>query len=67
MIALGRAEMTEPTPKAPKKIGDNVSNYEAQTTFDRLLRQYFLVEYGQTGSHEVSEQVVSKAADVSLE
>jgi len=54
--------MTEPTP-APKKISDDASNYEARTTFDRLLRQYFLVEYRETRSHTVSEQAVNKAAE----
>jgi hypothetical protein len=55
--------MTEPTAKARKTINDDASNYEAKTTFDRLLRQYFLVEYHETRSHTVSEQVMSKAAE----
>jgi hypothetical protein len=63
MIAPGRADMTEPTAKARKTINDDASNYEAKTTFDRLLRQYFLVEYHETRSHTVSEQVMSKAAE----
>jgi len=62
MVAPGRADMTEPTP-APKKIGDDASNFEARTTFDRLLRQYFLVEYRETRSNTVSEQAVNRAAE----
>ena len=54
--------MTEPTP-APKKISDDASKYEARTTFDRLLRQYFLVEYRETRTHTVSEQAVNKSAE----
>jgi len=54
--------MTEPSP-APKKIGDDASNFEARTTFDRLLRQYFLVEYRETRSNTVSEQAVNRTAE----
>ena len=54
--------MTEPNP-APKNISDDASNYEARTTFDRLLRQYFLVEYRETRTHTVSEQAVNKSAE----
>ena len=54
--------MTEPTP-APKKISDDASNYEARTTFDRLLRQYFLVEHRENRSHTVSGQAMNKAAE----
>jgi hypothetical protein len=59
--------MTEPIAKAPGRISDDASNDEAQRTFDRLLRQYFWGEYPESRSHTASEQVVSKAAGVSVE
>jgi hypothetical protein len=48
--------MMEQVLNGPKKICDDAPNNEAQTTVDRLLREYFSGAYPERHAHVSSQQ-----------
>jgi hypothetical protein len=57
----GEQIMTETVFKGKRRIDANASSAEVQTTFDRLLREYFLGRDRDGRPHEITAKVLSPA------